>query len=267
MDILDETGKVVRTLKSVAEPPEAPQGDPDGFEDPPKPDLSKEAGVQRVVWDLAYEGAPKIQGAKLDAGDPKKGPLAPPGSYTVRLNVEGKTFTTPLVLKADPRVTLSPSEYGDQLRFALEVRESLTRLVQGVERLRSVRAQVQDRLALWKADARGADLVKAGETLVGHLDALEAKMHNPKATVVYDILAQKGGAKLYSRLSPLFEAVIEADGPPTQGMREQFAEEDRELSADLSELRRIFDDELAALNGQAAEKGLAGVLAVTPATP
>ncbi len=260
LDVLDETGKVVRTLKSVAEPPEAPQGDPDGFEDLPKPDLAKDAGVQRVVWDLAYEGAPKIQGAKLDAGDPKRGPMAPPGTYTVRLDIDGKTFTAPLVVKADPRVSVSASEMGDQLRFALEVRESLTRLVHGVEQLRSVRRQVQDRLELWKADAKGADLVKAGQTLVAHLDLLEEKMHNPKAQVVYDVLAQKGGARLYSRLAPLFEAVVETDGPPTQGLREQFADEDKELSSDLAELRRIFDEELAALNRRAAESGMGGVL-------
>jgi photosystem II stability/assembly factor-like uncharacterized protein len=260
LDILDDKGQVVRTLRSVAEPPEAPQGDPDGFEEPPKPALAKEAGVQRAVWDLAYEGAPKIAGAKLDAGDPKKGPMAPPGSYTARLNIDGKTYTTAVVVKPDPRVSVSTADLAEQLRFALQVRDALTRLVQGVERLRSVRRQVQGRLELWKADARGADLVKLGAGVVAHLDALEAKMHNPRAEVVYDILAQKGGAKLYSRLAPLYEAIVETDGVPTQGMREQFAEEDRELAAHLAELRRIFDEELSALNRLAGERSLGGVL-------
>jgi photosystem II stability/assembly factor-like uncharacterized protein len=264
LDILDESGRVVRTLKSVAEPPEAPEGDPDGYDDPPKPALARDPGVQRAVWDLTYEGAPRVKDAKLDAGDPKDGPMAPPGRYTARLTAAGKTYTTPLVVTPDPRLSLSASDYAEQLRVALEAREALTRLVQGVERLRSVRTQVKGRLDLWKGDPRAADLVKAGDALVAHLDALEEKMHNPKAEVVYDILAQKGGARLYSRLSPLYATVIEADGPPTQGMRETYAAQRAELDALLAEEQRYLTDDLGALNRLAKEKDLGGVLVPEP---
>jgi hypothetical protein len=48
-------------------------------------------------------------------------------------------------------------------------------------------------------------------------------------------------------------------------MREQFADQDRELSSLVAELQRIFDGELAALNRLAAEGGLGGVLALEPA--
>ncbi len=260
MEILDGQGQVVRTLKSVAEPAEAPPGDPDGFEDPPKPALAKDAGVQRAVWDLAYEGAPKIEGAKLDAGDPKHGPTAPPGTYTVRLNVGGKALTTSLVVERDPRVAAGAADLAEQLRLALEVRDALTRLTRGVDQLRAVRRQVQDRVDLWKPDPRAAELVAAGTTLVGKLDALESRLHNPKAQVVYDILAQKGGAKLYSRMAPLYDAVLETDGAPTQGMRETFAEQREELSLDLAELKGLFSTDLGALNRLARERELEGVI-------
>ena len=36
-------------------------------------------------------------------------PWAPPGQYTVRLTVDGKTYTQPLTLKLDPRVKTSPA--------------------------------------------------------------------------------------------------------------------------------------------------------------
>jgi hypothetical protein len=260
LDVLDDKGAVVRTLRSVAEPPESPEGDPDGYDDPPKPALSKDAGVQRAVWDLAYEGAPAIKDAKLDAGDPKRGPLALPGTYTLRLNIGGRSLTTPLVVQADPRVRVPAPDLQQQLAFALEVRGALTQLVRGVEQLRSVRRQVQDRVALWKADTRAADLVTAGEALAGRLDALERKMHNPQAQVVYDILAQKGGAQLYSRLSPLYEAVIETDGAPTQGMRETFAAQQAELAAHLGELGGLLTTDLARLNQMARDKDMAGVI-------
>ena len=55
----------------------------------------------------------------------------------------------------------------------------------------------------------------ASLALVAKLDALEGKLHNPKAEVVYDILAMRGGARLYSRLSPLQMWALESNGAPT----------------------------------------------------
>src|SRR5262249_49418721 len=67
IEILDGSGKIVRTLSST--PPE-PMGsddneDPDDFKNLA---LKRDAGVQRAVWDLRYEGAHKIKGAKIDEG-------------------------------------------------------------------------------------------------------------------------------------------------------------------------------------------------------
>ena len=56
------------------------------------------------------------------------------------------------------------------------------------------------------------------------MDDLENKLHNPKAQVTYDILAQRGGAKLYSQLGALYEWAKDTDDGPTQGMREVYAE-------------------------------------------
>ena len=52
-----------------------------------------------------WEGAARIPGAKLDTGNPKVGPRALPGSYTVTLTVDGQSMTQPLTVKQDPRVT------------------------------------------------------------------------------------------------------------------------------------------------------------------
>jgi len=41
---------------------------------------------------------------------------------------------------------------------------------------------------------------------------VEEKLHNPKAEVTYDILAQKGGAKLYSQLATLLDWMATATG-------------------------------------------------------
>ncbi len=46
------------------------------------------------MWDLQIEGAKPIKGAKADSGNPKEGPLVPPGKYTLKLTADGETVQT-----------------------------------------------------------------------------------------------------------------------------------------------------------------------------
>ena len=72
--------------------------------------------------------------------------------------------------------------------------------------------------------------------------------------MTYDILAMKGGARLYSQLSPLYTFAYEADGVPTQGMREVYAAYARELAAGEAEWKAILT-EIDGLNQKAREAG------------
>ena len=56
-------------------------------------------------------------------------------------------------------------------------------------------------------------------------------MHNSKAEITYDLLAQKGGARLYSTLGTVYGTVVDTDVAPTQGAREVYAEATKELVA------------------------------------
>ena len=95
------------------------------------------------------------------------------------------------------------------------------------------------------------------------LDALEEKLHNPKAKVPYDILAQKGGARLYSQLVWLYEMLKDSDGAPPQGIREVFAEQSELLRKYQDEWRVLTTKDLAALNEQAKKLDLPGILLPT----
>ena len=132
--------------------------------------------------------------------------------------------------------------------------------------MRAVRKQLQDRNDLLADDAKAKDLVKASNDLIGKLDALEEKLHNPKAQVTYDIFGPKGGAKLYSQFSFLFDAVKEGDGPPTQGMRQVYAELTAELAKLTDEFRALTAGDLAKLNAKAKELDLPIVI-VPPVKP
>src|SRR5262249_39741424 len=56
-------------------------------------------------WNLRHQGAERIEKAKVDAGNPKNGPLVAPGTYTVKVIADGKTYSGKLEVRMDPRVT------------------------------------------------------------------------------------------------------------------------------------------------------------------
>ncbi len=262
IEILDQQNRVVRTLSST--PPE-PMGsddneDPDDFK---KEALPRDAGVQRAVWDLRYEGAHKIKGGRIDTGDPVQGPRVPPGTYTVRLSAAGKTLTAPVKVVVDPRGDLSQQELEAQTAFAVRVRDDISRLTDLVNQIRSVRDQLKARntaLATRKSDAGVAELIKQSEAVIKKADALEDKLHNPTAEVVYDILAMRGGTRLYSRLSPLQMWSIEAAGAPTAGMTQVLTEQEKELVTLEAETKQFLSTDVASINQRASQLGLAYVI-------
>ena len=58
--------------------------------------FSGAAGLHRVIWNPAGGGRGRGARAASAAG---------PGSYTVKLTVNGRTYSQPLAIKRDPRVT------------------------------------------------------------------------------------------------------------------------------------------------------------------
>lgn len=230
IEIHDELGGLVRKLAKEDDKDEPKPGDPDGPFEPGKgKEPGGDTGVNRFVWDLTYDGAVRIKKAKSDQGDPKHGPRAKPGYYTIKLEVDGKAYTTRLQVLPDPRVPLNGSDLNDRVQLALTIRDDITRLSNIVHQLRAVRSQLTAQRELLKDEPKAAELRKSAKDLIDKLDAFEAKLHNPKAEVTYDILAQKGGAKLYSLLTFLYELVKDGDDAPTQGMREVYEEQFREL--------------------------------------
>jgi len=128
IDVLDAAGKLVRHYSSTdhAAPPENDLPYPTYWFRPPQIPLAVE-GMHRFVWDLRYsppEGVdhdyPMTAVYRNTPREPR-GPLALPGQYTVKLTVDGKSFTEPLTLKMDPRVKTTPAGLKQQFDLAMKV--------------------------------------------------------------------------------------------------------------------------------------------------
>jgi photosystem II stability/assembly factor-like uncharacterized protein len=251
LEILDAQGQLVRTLSSVPLPNRSTKDDADDPEEPNKGALSRKQGLQRVVWDLRHEGAKRLS-AKIDAGNPDRGPLALPGRYRLRLHVGTQVLETDAEILPDPSSPATPQDLAANLRTSLELRAALTRIAEMVEELRAIRAQTETFVNALGTDASHATLRELGTQLIARCNALESRLHNPEAEVVYDVLSGRaGGAKLYSQISPLLSELQSSDHAPTQGLLEQQAENRAELEGLEREMLELRAGELARFEGMA----------------
>ena len=130
LEILDAQGKLVRRFASD-DKPDVTEEELQKQMIPlywirPERHLSADAGMHRWVWDLHYP-APvathhefPISAIPHDTPRYPLGPTVLPGTYTVRLTVDGKTQSAPLTIKMDPRVKTAP--LGLEKKFESEVR-------------------------------------------------------------------------------------------------------------------------------------------------
>ena len=88
----------------------------------PKPEaLDKTAGMHRFVWNLTWgsSGGPSAD-EEADLHNPT-GPKVIPGSYEVRLTIDGKVYKESLQVNMDPRSPATPEVLTQQLRLGREI--------------------------------------------------------------------------------------------------------------------------------------------------
>jgi photosystem II stability/assembly factor-like uncharacterized protein len=111
LDVLDQSGAVVRHLSSLGPGPVAEAARPPlpNFWEAGPPVLPAKRGANRVSWDLRYEPPPVFAHTFELAANPgltppsPEGALALPGTYTIRLTVNGRSYTQPVTVRPDPR--------------------------------------------------------------------------------------------------------------------------------------------------------------------
>jgi len=129
LEIFTAAGKLVRRYSSADTPPGIDEKElnvPTYWVRPPQV-LSSTRGMHRLVWDLHYpppealEHEYPIAALVMDTPRLPLGPTALPGAYTVKLTVNGTTFTEPLTVKMDPRVKTPPLGLQQQFVLATQV--------------------------------------------------------------------------------------------------------------------------------------------------
>ena len=126
--IYDSAGRLVRSFSSTDRPePMNPEITVPTYWVRPTRIPSASAGMHRFLWDYRY-ARPKamaydypISAMIHDTPAGPEGVLAMPGSYMVKLTVDGRTYTQPLRLRMDPRVPITSAQLRSQFDLAQDI--------------------------------------------------------------------------------------------------------------------------------------------------
>jgi photosystem II stability/assembly factor-like uncharacterized protein len=173
--------------------------------------LSTEAGMHRWVWDLH---APSPASMRHDypiaaiAHDTPRGPLGPtalPGTYQVRLTVDGKSFTAPLTVKMDPRIKTPLSGLQKKAQAETRLSDAMTETTQSILQANSINSQLE-KLTQSGGAAKNAvaDFQKKLNALVGTLGGFFTPP-SPEVTL----------NRANGEASTLYQQIWQVDAEPT----------------------------------------------------
>lgn len=246
--VLDASGKVIREIQ----------------------DRNPEAGINRINWDLRYDPPVKLTPEQEEAlaqgffGGGARGPIADPGTYTLKVSLGSNSQTQTVQLQPDPRIQISEADSAArhdaimQLYSLYKTGDESQRLIAGLKK------SLDEALAAWKKP--GAP--KIPEDIRKQAAALQKKVDDLSGKFVAERGAGGAGGPLHYAPPPLPQRVGRLMGQldgysaaPTQGEKEEAAAISQQLSQAVDALHALINTDLAGLNKALNDAGVPHITA------
>jgi len=263
--ILDEKGQTVRSLTGSAK-----------------------AGINRAWWDLRYEAPRQAKLRTKPAGNPHvweekrfkesvregwmplvawgiesglEGPLAVPGTYAVKISVNGQELSQKLTVKKDPNSAGTEADIQAQVMRALEIRDNLNTVVDSINRIEWIRKQIADLTEVLKGDKGTGDLIPAASQLDEKILAVE-DLYFHRVLAEGDEKSFRVPLNLYGQLSVLAGDIAggSADFPPTDQQVAVHEELKKELASAEKKLSELIAKDIAGFNNLLKEKNIPNII-------
>ena len=267
--ITDAAGALVREYSSVAPPPDTTMANvPDYWLAPPAV-LPTTAGMHRVAWDLRQADPPTLNygysGNALEYREytlswhaiPGRtphttllGPMVLPGTYTAKLTVNGRSYTQPVTVVQDPRITVPPAALAAQFRLQQRMVAGIAVTYHAVNYLQELRAALAARSKEAAGNAASAQITSAAQAIDAALTPLAS---GPAGFGV-------GHRDLGRRLNDM----LVADFEPTTSVIAGVDMPCKAIDDAIDGVRRLQTTKIAELNATLASAGLAALPAWSP---
>src|SRR3954469_1349051 len=212
------------------------------------------AGLNRTTWNLEYSGPTTFPGMVL-WGATTSGPAAPPGNYQVRLAVDGRSETQPLVVKRHPLRSATEADLQEQFTLAMQIRDKVSEANNAVILIRHVKQQVRDRLE----KSKDPQLADAAGRLTANLSTEEESIYQVKNQSSQDPVNYP--IKINNRIASLLRAVNTGDGKPVASIEPILRDLTGELKVQTDKLQQVLAADLPAVNAAAQRVGVQAIVA------
>ncbi len=250
IEIRDSSNALVRSFSSADKPEQLDEerlAYPNYWFRPPQR-LSTKAGMQRFVWDLHY--APPsgfarsypISAIYRNTPTVPMGPTVLPGNYSIKLTVNGKSYTEPLTVRMDPRVAAPPEAIAKMFEVSFGSSEAIKKVRGLQDEISGLRAQLQK---LKEGAGQGA-VRDAVESLDKKAAALDGGPGGAGRA------AGGGGEQTLARLATEFNTIMGiaegADAAPTAQALAAFNQSQKSLNDMVARWNEIKTREVSDLN-------------------
>ena len=178
--------------------------------------------------------------------------VATPGSYRVRLVVDGQSYEQPFEVRKDPRLNATQEDLEEQYALMVRIRGKLAETVGAIGRLREVRRQVETWSAWATEQSAGARVAEAGQEIRRQLDAVEAELtteHLPNKVNLPP-------ARLDVKLAGVSFVVATAEGRPTKQSYDVFEDVSERIDGQLRTLEQVMEEQVPAFIAVVREVGV-----------
>jgi photosystem II stability/assembly factor-like uncharacterized protein len=255
--ISDASGKTVRTIEG-----------------------KKEAGINRVWWDLRFEPTAQIkmrtspmyapdvtvgpQGWREAPGNPRASLLAPPGTYTIKLTVAGKDQGTQKIrVLKDPHSTGSEADIETQNKLERQLMEEINQGVETVNTVENVRAQIAQLENQLGDDENSKAIRKSADDLSKKLVAFESNLMQLKATG-HGQDDVRWPSMLMDKIFYLADQVSDSDFPPNTQQQQVHELLKGQLEKARADWAQIESKDLAEFNAMLRQKNVPNIISKTP---
>lgn len=270
LDVFDSAGAPVRHLSSVPRPsvPEAAHPEASNFWLAPPFQLPTNIGANRTNWDLRYDPPPAFVHTFEINANPGLTPASPigelvaPGTYTLKLTVDGRSYTTKVTVSNDPRSPASPSDVRAQVALQRALASAMRATYDVYQQAAGMRARLD---SLRPGDSSSV-AAKAIARFRARLDSVAGVA--PTASAFGPAPLHNDFVALHGRFEQQFSAQESGDLAPTAVMRRAFSDACRDLGHTLARWRDLNAAGVPALNTALTGDGHSTLAAVTtPSAP
>ena len=265
LQIFDAAGALVRTMSSVPPPPIEGALYPDYWlATPESRALPTAIGTNRTHWDLQYDDPPAFNHDLEDQMNMVEslttpgphGPQVPPGTYTLKLSVDGKVYTQTLVVHNDPRAgesTATVAALKAQNKLTLLAYQGMKDSYSGNEEVAAARAQLaslaQGQRRLMSRRRRRSSTRSWRRSAALPMDAAAAAAGGggrggpPAPGAMQSFIALNNG---FNTMVSMMQVGL--DMPPTKAQIDTWEADCKNYNTTVSAWKKMQSDDLAAFN-------------------